>query len=861
MRKNLLLIFLLVIKLSFAAEIPLEKAQTVAFNFLQSTQQFTLNRTPVNSINLLFTEQVNNNGNIESAYYIFAGENNKGFVIVSGDDAVIPILGYSDESPIDMNNLPPSFKMWMENNKNQILNVKANHLQATSEIITAWDNFYNNNIPANNSRSTTAVNPLCATTWDQQPYYNALCPYDAANTTNQHAVTGCPATAMAQIMKYWNYPAQGSGIHSYNHPTYGTLSANFGSTTYNWGAMPNNVTSTNNEVAKLMYQCGVSVNMQYGANSSGGFVIINSPTPQANCEYAYKTYFGYDPSTIHGLERTNYTDANWITLLKNELNASRPIQYAGFGSGGGHTFVCDGYDASDNFHMNWGWSGYYDGYFAISALNPGGLGTGGGTGGYNGTQQAVIGIKPAVSSNSNLALYSSITVNPNPIPFAQAFTVNADIVNNGAGAFVGDYTAALFNSSGVFVDYIQTYTGNTLPAGNHYTGGITFSTTGIIAIPGTYYIGIFYKEGAGNWNLVSAGSYTNLISVTISGPVDYIKLNSNITPSPATFVQGQSASVNVNILNDGTATYYGVYEAALYDLSGNFVQSIGSLSETNGLPVGYTYNSPYLTFSSASITATPGTYILAILETETGMSQYLCGGDLYTNPVYIKVVAAPLLPDIYESNNSQATAYTLPLTFSGNTATKNTSGSNNHTGSDYDFYKINLATGYNYQITARVQDSYSSNNGITYTNDVVLSYYNGGVWSSAYDDVLPSAISATGGSSVIFQVAPYFAGNTGTYRLDISVVRTATAGIDEFSLNNTMVIYPNPAKDALSFKLNQDNCKIHQINIYDNIGKLVKSLPEFSQNLIEVSDLSEGFYFITIETDKGNFKSKFNVVK
>ena len=690
-----------------------------------------------------------------------------------------------------------------------------------------------------------------------------MCPYDVDNTNNQHCVTGCPATAMAQIMKYWNYPTQGAGIHSYNHPTYGTLSANFGATTYNWSGMPNNVTSNNNAVATLMYHCGVAVDMQYSANLSGGYVIINSPTPTACSEYAYKTYFGYNPSTLQGLERVGYTDSDWINLLKTDLDASQPIQYAGFGSGGGHTFVCDGYDVNNNFHMNWGWGGSEDGFFAVSALNPGSLGTGGGTGGFNADQQAVIGIKPLTTTpvGTGLQLYSTITVSPNPIAFYGAFSVNVDISNLSTSTFNGDFSAILFNSNGDFVDYIQTNTGYTMATNTHFTGGLNFASTGILTVPGNYYVGIFYKEAAGNWTLVDDGSYTNLVPVTISGPVNYIKLNSPITPGSVTFTQGQPASVNVNILNDGTSTYTGTYSVKLYDLNGTYVETIGTYVESAGLSAGFTYSSPYLTFNSTAITASPGTYLLTVWEEETGFNSYLAGGDLFTNPVYIDVVAPALLPDIYEVNNTATTAYTLPLTFSGNTASVNTTGSNNHIGTDYDFYKINLTSGYSYQITARVQDSYNSNDGNTYTNDVLWSYDSGSGFSNANDDVMTGTINIIGPTTVKFQVAPYFSGNIGTYRLDISVVRSLATGINEITNELGINFYPNPGSESINFKFNQADCKINKIEVYDAMGQIVINQTSSENNTLDVSNLSKGIYFVSIYTNKGIVKSKFNVAK
>src|SRR5665213_3647716 len=163
---------------------------------------------------------------------------------------------------------------------------------------------------------------------------------------------------MAQIMRFWKYPTTGTGSSSYcdcGSPNftsnYGTLNANYGATTYNWNNMPLNVTSANTDVATFNYQCGVSVEMDYSPSGSGAQVIdYGGGYPCA--QISYVNYFGYDPSTIQGHDKSSYSDTQWIALLKGDLDIGRPIQYVGADpSAGGHTWVCDGYDANDNFHM------------------------------------------------------------------------------------------------------------------------------------------------------------------------------------------------------------------------------------------------------------------------------------------------------------------------------------------------------------------------------------------------------------------------------------------------------------------------------------------------------------------------------
>jgi hypothetical protein len=242
-------------------------------------------------------------------------------------------------------------------------------------------------------------------------------------------------------------------------------------------------------------------------------------------------------------------------------------------------------------------------------------------------------------------------------------------------------------------------------------------------LPGTYYVGIFYRPTGGNWKQVANnGSYSNLVQMKVINPND-IELNSSMVLTPGiTLTQGQPASVNLNIVNEGNNTFIGQYLVGLYNLDGSFAQTIGTIDENNGLQKGYTYKSPYLTFSTSSITVNPGTYLLAAQHNPNNSGWQLTGSSNFLNPIRITVIAPSLQPDQYETNNSIGESYNLPITFSGNNAIKNTTGSNCHITSDNDFYKIILPLGFNYKITPRIHDLYNSGNGNTYTLDGLFSY-------------------------------------------------------------------------------------------------------------------------------------------
>ena len=853
MKRYILLLFLL----SFffgnlgAKSIDPEQARTVAETFFSKSlnrSQPQLEMVMVEHY-CLPSDQLSGKKKQVPLFYIFRSQDNQGFVIVAGDDLAYPILGYSALSPIDLEMEAPNLRKWLEECKKAIRYATEHQPKPVKTTLNAWKALERGDFPS--PRGTNAVGPLMSTTWNQSPYYNSLCPGGS--------VTGCVATAMAQVMKYWDHPSQGTGFHSYNEDDYGTLSANFGSTSYDWASMPNDVSSSNNAVATLMYHCGVSVDMNYSPQVSGAYV-VSAASPVQHCsEYAFTTYFGYDNS-VQGVLRSNYTTNSWVNMLKSELDASRPILYAGFGGGGGHAFVCDGYDNNDFFHMNWGWGGAYDGFFTVDALDPSGVGTGGGSGGYNSGQQAVIGIKPPSGGGGgaiDLQLYDNLTVSPTTINYGGSFTVSTDIANFGGADFSGDFTAAAFDTDLNFVAHVEIKSGWSLASNNHYTNGISFSGSQILSmLPGTYYIGIFYRPSGGNWQVVADGNYANTVQINVVNPND-MELYSNMTPSPATFVQGQSASVNVDLVNAGNSTFYGSYGVGLFNLDGTIAQTIEVLNESSGLPVGFHYTNG-INFSTNSITVDPGTYFLAV-QHNPGSGWELTGSTNYQNPVYIKVVAAGLSPDAYENNDTEGNAYTLSVNFSGNSANVNTSGANSHNGSDFDYYKINLPSGYGYYITCRAHDSYNSGNGQTYTQDVLWSYNLDGQWSGSFDDVMSSQITVGNGGTLIFKVAPYFQGQTGTYLLDMDITRTNPIAIAPLLGSEHFRVYPNPVTDAI-FLESDIPFKAERIEVLDVNGKTVKTQylgTPLLRRKIEVADLRAGIYFLKLHSEESTWQQKF----
>ena len=323
-------------------------------------------------------------------FYIFAN-GKQGFVIVAADDCVEPILGYSFTSPAT-ENINPEVRYWLSTYQQQIEVLRGEQYQAPAEVEQMWRQYDAEEAQDADPIPLTAVSPLLTTTWNQSPYYNALCPMDPAHSSR--SVTGCVATATAQVMKYWNWPAQGNSAHAYVHDNIGLISAHFGSTVYDWGNMPNALNGTSSAaqvkaVATLMRHVGVALEMDYSASSSGAVTYyVGQILPY---------YFGYRSDNVFHY-RDDESDAVWTNNITGELDALRPVIYAGSDTSGGHCFVCDGYNNNNQFHFNWGWGGYYDGYYSLSNLAPSSGGTGtNASSTFNLNQRIFTGIRPDTS--------------------------------------------------------------------------------------------------------------------------------------------------------------------------------------------------------------------------------------------------------------------------------------------------------------------------------------------------------------------------------------------------------------------------------------------------------------------------------
>lgn len=828
-------IILLISVSAYSNIVGIEFARQLAINF--SKQQGI---SKIERINLEYIENTDQN---QPAYYIF-NINENSFIIISAEDALMPVLGYSKSGKFIINKDADNFRSFISEYKQQVKFARQNQLEASDETRSLWQLYTYSEFPITNR--TSKLDPLLKTSWNQAPYYNELCPGGS--------VTGCGATAMAQIMKYWSYPAQGLGYHSYNHPAYGTLSANFGNTHYNWNNMPDYINTPNQSIALLMYHCGVAQNMDYSTMISWSY--MNA------IESGFENFFAYKSSSAL-VSREGYSENAWVNLMLGELNNSRPILYRGAGAGGGHFFIFDGYDNNNFFHINWGWGGSYDGYFNINALNPGGVGIGGGTGGYNEGHFAIIGIEPEEINNTNsfqLNLYTSISANPvNPDNNAP-FTISVNIANLGNNDFTGDFTAALFSADGVFIDYVEIVSNKKLDHGFYYN--LSFKTTGISTIRGTHKIGIYYRLPGEQWVLVNPSTYSNPINIQISSPPNDISLYSKMNLNKNPLTQNEALSITTDIVNWGTSDFNGWLRASLFDNEKKFIQDIEIISNVN-IPAGFYL--PNVTLSNAGLDVPPGTYYIALYNSVDYQNWPIISNAAFENPVILLITQLTLQSDIYETNETKETAYNLAANFIGDEATVTTTGSNLHTRSDYDYYALNLPKGYDYAIDARVGDRFYTIDNNTYDADVQFSHNAYNEFLDLFDTRLFDLIKIKDGGKLTFFVAPYNVGITGSYILDLKITRSAITSTQNNKYQSSLNLFPNPARDELKVRYSENFIPVSG-RIINSIGTEIKNIALKNSHAsifhINISDLINGVYFIELMDEYHNkLCRKFSITR
>lgn len=487
-------------------------------------------------------------------YYAFNLE--QGYVIVSGDDEMTELVGYAENGFFDAENVPPQMQLWLNGYAEYVAAVQSGKAKARKILLS--------------DSPSVVVEPLVTTKWNQDAPFNNFAPeYTDDNNNTQRCATGCAATAMAQIMKFHNWPEQGVGHYSYEHQSFGTISSNFSEHVYDWTNMIdryNNGEYSNvqaDAVALLMKDCGVSLNMNYGPVSGAS---IYSYTP------AFKNYFRYSSRTVN---RSGCETAEFTKIITDELQEGRPIIYCGTGEDGGHAFVVDGYDTNYFLHVNWGWGGYSDGYFDMNYMDPTGLGIGGGSGAFKWNQGIVLarplkdGVEPyEFIQQLCFVLYNDVK---GGIFYEQEMPANkGDVVtillrntaNLSGESFFGSLNVGVFDDSGALVtmgneERIENNNGELLEfqSGSLYSVDLpmTLNTAGIA--DGNYIVRAMSKANGDVWRKFASTDCLNMTvadgKVYLSAPTPNISMVGIGSYDTATY-KGFSFNADVTVHNSSS---------------------------------------------------------------------------------------------------------------------------------------------------------------------------------------------------------------------------------------------------------------------------------------------------------------------
>ena len=411
------------------------------------------------------------------AYYVFNNDAG-GFVIIAGDDAVTPVLGYTSTGSFDVENLPDGLKDLLKSYERQIAALGDNYVANQTATRAAF----------------TGEKLLKTAEWNQMAPFNKYTP--------KNYVTGCVATAGAIVMKHHGYPAKGIGSHTYTWNEQ-TLTANFGHD-YDWANMPAKYDGTNDAafdgVARLMADLGVAVEMQYNKDGSGAYI--------GNLVTALQKYYGYSKLS-HLMAIEDVGAEAWNGRLREEIDANRPVLYAASDpAGGGHAFVIDGYK-DESFSVNWGWGGYCDGFYQIGALNPESAGKPTGDK-YNVGQSAVFGMEPSDGTEkvsgmgfmTNVGELQMLNMNITDVKKGQNGVIfSAPIGNTGDQPYTGEAAVALMNAKGEMREIVSSssQTFNNLSRGSYYPY-LSFSFVSTVdAEPGDYLAIVAKEKGSSEY--------------------------------------------------------------------------------------------------------------------------------------------------------------------------------------------------------------------------------------------------------------------------------------------------------------------------------------------------------------------------
>lgn len=576
-----------------------------------SSGDFRAKARAYSSPELVYTVDVSSSS--EPGAYVFSSDRN-GFLVLSADDEAPAVLGYSDSGSVSPEDMPPAFRYWLDQYAAQIEAARLYGVRKASVT----------------RPSREPIAPMVSTRWNQGAPYNDMAPL----MDGQRSVTGCVATALAQIMNYHQWPPVGRGSNSYKWNNT-TLSLDFSTIEFDWENMLNVYNSSATQaqkdaVAQLMYACGVAVNMNYSPNSSGALSALIAS--------AMYNYFDYDKAVLV-MDRDFYGLIEWEDIVYDQLQNYGPVQYSGItATREGHSFVCDGYSSDGYFHINWGWGGMSDGYFLLTALDPESQGIGGASSGFDYMQDIVANVARPKSNTSFAELFTAegFTITDTSVALGNEATFNDFLNNGGIVAVSGQFGMKAVAESGA-VTYLPSFSFSGLMPMYGYDG-FEFLIPATLA-EGTYRISPVFKLDGGQWQDVkvpiTAPSY---YIMTVTGKTAFFTRPAAVTVSITDVEAMPEIYVNVNtritaeVANDFTSDYYGNIVAALY--SGSEMYAVGPAVLLN-VPGQDSQSLEYIGRFTTDLngkTVAAGNYSLCFADASTH--------EALSKPVEVKVFAA-----------------------------------------------------------------------------------------------------------------------------------------------------------------------------------------------------------------------------
>jgi len=544
---------------------------------------------------LIFTRQTKS---LEPAVYVF-GIKESGFMIVAADDATESVLGYSDNGSFDPANIPPALAEMLD--------------EYAAQISWARQHPGVNFTAARPDRE--AIAPMVSTKWNQSAPFNNACP----TVNGKQCVTGCVATALAQLVNYHKWP-QGNGVGTASYTWNGqTLSFDYANTTFDWENMLDRYETGKyndtqvNAVATLMYACGVGVQMNYNTGASGAVTSKGVNFLIKNLDYN---------KGIHTESRAYYYTQQWEDLVYSQLRDFGPVQFSAQSNSSGHSFICDGYSSDGFFHINWGWGGMSDGYFLLSAMDPGQQGIGGSTSGYNFSQAIIADVRPSSTDDTPYMALASrpLNLSTNECTVGSYVKFIQTIFNIGADAFTGNLGAQYVNVATGDVFYKVSRSISLLNPNYGYSSTTLYAPSELE--PGTYMVSlVFQLQGQTEWQPVLVDkSGAPYVLMTIADGKAYfelatsgsVKIN-NITPVSKFFVSSPFA-ISATVVNDSELEYNGIVSGILYNSDGDVVATTDKypLFIESGASVDITYSSKFT--PQSGVTLTTGDYFFAFID-------------------------------------------------------------------------------------------------------------------------------------------------------------------------------------------------------------------------------------------------------